>query len=100
MCESHNIPGGAAHAWVQKGYHFESGPSLYSGMAGTGAAANPLALVLKAIDEPLDLIEYNQWNVLLPEGEFLTQVLLHCILLKHARVLESTERRDVICALA
>ena len=69
-------------------------------MAGTGAAANPLALVLKAIDEPLDLIEYNQWNVLLPEGEFLTQVLLHCILLKHARVLESTERRDVICALA
>ncbi|KAL3135547.1 hypothetical protein ABBQ38_006025 [Trebouxia sp. C0009 RCD-2024] len=74
VCESHNIPGGAAHAWVQKGYHFESGPSLYSGMAGTGAAANPLALVLKAIDEPLDLIEYNQWNVLLPEGEFLTQV--------------------------
>lgn len=79
VCESHNIPGGAAHAWVQKGYHFESGPSLYSGMAGTGAAANPLALVLKAIDEPLDLIEYNQWNVFLPEGEFLTEVLLHCI---------------------
>lgn len=79
MCESHNIPGGAAHAWVQKGYHFESGPSLYSGMAGTGAAANPLALVLRAIDEPLDLIEYNQWNVLLPEGEFLTQVGLQCL---------------------
>ena len=80
MCESHNIPGGAAHAWVQKGYHFEAGPSLYSGMAGTGAAANPLALVLKAIDEPLDLIEYNQWNVLLPEGDFLTQVgLLACM---------------------
>ena len=33
VCESHNIPGGAAHAWVQNGYHFESGPSLYSGMA-------------------------------------------------------------------
>lgn len=79
VCESHTIPGGAAHAWVQKGYHFESGPSLYSGMAGTGAAANPLALVLKAIDEPLDLIEYNQWNVLLPEGDFLTQVLQHCV---------------------
>lgn len=68
---------------MQKGYHFESGPSLYSGMAGTGAAANPLALVLKAIDEPLDLIEYNQWNVLLPEGEFLTQVQQHCILKVH-----------------
>ena len=74
VCESHNIPGGAAHAWVQKGYHFESGPSLYSGMSGTGPSANPLALVLKAIDEPLDLIKYNQWNVILPEGEFLTQV--------------------------
>ena len=48
-------------------------------MAGTGAAANPLALVLKAIDEPLDLVEYNQWNVFLPEGEFLTEVLLHYI---------------------
>jgi hypothetical protein len=33
VCESHSIPGGAAHAWVQDGYHFESGPSLYSGMA-------------------------------------------------------------------
>lgn len=29
VCESHNIPGGAAHAWVRDGYHFESGPSLY-----------------------------------------------------------------------
>ena len=34
VCESHSIPGGAAHAWVQDGFHFESGPSLYSGMAG------------------------------------------------------------------
>ena len=33
VVESHAIPGGAAHAWVQNGYHFESGPSLYSGMA-------------------------------------------------------------------
>ena len=33
VCESHSTPGGAAHAWVQDGYHFESGPSLYSGMA-------------------------------------------------------------------
>lgn len=33
VVESHAIPGGAAHAWVQDGFHFESGPSLYSGMA-------------------------------------------------------------------
>ncbi len=36
VLESHDIPGGAAHSWVQKGYHFESGPSLYSDMASTG----------------------------------------------------------------
>lgn len=30
--------------------------------------------MLQAIDEPLDLIEYNRWNVFLPEGQFLTQV--------------------------
>ncbi|CAL5229088.1 g12346 [Coccomyxa viridis] len=75
VCESHSIPGGAAHAWVDRaGYHFESGPSLYSGMSGSGRGANPLAHVLQAIDEPLDLIEYNRWNVFLPEGQFLTQV--------------------------
>lgn len=28
----------AMQAWEKGGYHFESGPSLYSGMADTGAA--------------------------------------------------------------
>lgn len=120
VLESHDIPGGAAHSWVQKGYHFESGPSLYSDMASrgdpvarcqqtvrccrkhavnatarhvisqtrtpacrpehfafaesAGRAANPLAQVLQAIDEPLELIEYNTWNILVPEGEYLTEV--------------------------
>jgi phytoene dehydrogenase-like protein len=74
VLESHDIPGGAAHSWVQKGYHFESGPSLYSDMASTGRAANPLAQVLQAIGEPLDLIEYNTWNILVPEGEYLTEI--------------------------
>ena len=67
VCESHTIPGGAAHAWTRDGYHFESGPSLYSGMAGRGPAANPLSLVFQAINEPLELLQYNEWNVLLPE---------------------------------
>ena len=43
-------------------------------MACRGRGANPLAHVLQAIDEPLDLIEYNRWNVVLPEGQFLTEV--------------------------
>jgi hypothetical protein len=75
VCESHAIAGGAAHAWQAKGYHFESGPSLYSGMDGTGPAANPLAHVLQAIGEELDLIKYDTWNVLLPEGTHLTREL-------------------------
>lgn len=41
MCESHNIPGGAAHAWERDGYTFESGPSLYSGMA-VRPSSNPI----------------------------------------------------------
>jgi hypothetical protein len=45
VCESHTIPGGAAHSWQVKGYHFESGPSLYSGMASRGTGANPLSHV-------------------------------------------------------
>lgn len=74
VVESHDIPGGCAHAWKQDGFHFESGPSLYSGMASRGRAANPLAHVLQAIEEPLELLEYNTWNVIIPEGEFLTEV--------------------------
>jgi hypothetical protein len=34
VVESHSEPGGAAHTWKRGGYHFESGPSLYSGMNG------------------------------------------------------------------
>lgn len=39
-----------------------------------GRAANPLAHILTAIDEPLDLIQYNTWNIIVPEGEYLTEV--------------------------
>ena len=31
VLESHDTAGGAAHEWNIKGYHFESGPSLYAG---------------------------------------------------------------------
>jgi hypothetical protein len=30
--------------------------------------------VLQALGEELDLVKYNTWNVLVPEGQFLTQV--------------------------
>jgi NADPH-dependent 2,4-dienoyl-CoA reductase/sulfur reductase-like enzyme len=56
VLESHTVLGGAAHSYQTKGYHFESGPSLYSEMASRGKEANPLAHVLQAIGEDLDLI--------------------------------------------
>lgn len=43
-------------------------------MASRGRAANPLAHVLQALGEPLELIRYKTWNVIVPEGEFLTEV--------------------------
>ena len=69
VCESHSVIGGAAHSFSRKGYHFESGPSLYSGMRSKGPGANPLSLVLAAIGEgnTLDIAEYDVWNVYLPE---------------------------------
>lgn len=67
VVEAHDVPGGAAHTFSRSGFHFESGPSLYSGMESRGISANPLSLVLQAIDEPLDLLKYDVWNVLLPE---------------------------------
>ena len=36
VCESHSEAGGAAHTFTRNGYHFESGPSLYSGMDARG----------------------------------------------------------------
>ncbi|KAJ9513398.1 hypothetical protein QJQ45_005949 [Haematococcus lacustris] len=74
VVESHSVAGGACHTFTRQGYHFESGPSLYSGMGGRGKEANPVGHVLQVLGEPLDLITYNTWNVFLPEGQFLTQV--------------------------
>lgn len=31
VLESHDAPGGCTHSWSRRGFHFESGPSLYSG---------------------------------------------------------------------
>lgn len=74
VVESHSVAGGAAHTWRRGPYHFESGPSLYSGMNGRGRDANPLAHVLQAIGEPLECKQYNTWNVVVPEGQFLTRI--------------------------
>ena len=73
VVESHDIPGGAAHAWKRDGYTFESGPSLYSGMS-KWPTTNPCGQVLHALDEPLPCVYYNTWMCHLPEGSFNTEV--------------------------
>ncbi|MCO5585999.1 hypothetical protein L7F22_039936 [Adiantum nelumboides] len=74
VLESHDVPGGAAHSFEIKGYHFDSGPSLFSGLSSQGRQANPLAQVLDALDEPVECEKYDSWMVYLPEGEFLSRI--------------------------
>ncbi|MEO1520983.1 MAG: NAD(P)/FAD-dependent oxidoreductase [Cyanobacteria bacterium J06633_2] len=73
VCESHSIPGGAAHAFSRDGYRFDSGPSLHSGLSYS-PSSNPLKQVLDALDVELDCYTYDRWGCCLPEGTFDTTV--------------------------
>jgi phytoene dehydrogenase-like protein len=73
VCESHSIPGGAAHAFERNSFKFDSGPSLYSGLSYS-PSANPLRQVLDAIGEDVPCVTYNTWGCCLPEGDFDTSV--------------------------
>ncbi|MGF1536081.1 MAG: phytoene desaturase family protein [Elainellaceae cyanobacterium] len=72
VCESHSIPGGAAHGFERQGYHFDSGPSLHSGLSQP--STNPLRHVLDLIGETVPCATYDTWGCCLPEGDFDTQV--------------------------
>ena len=69
ILEAHTKPGGAAHGFERNGYKFESGPSLWSGI-GTWPTNNPLGQVLKALNQKVELIKYQDWNVQIPEGNY------------------------------
>lgn len=73
VCESHSEAGGAAHGFEYKGFKFDSGPSLYSGLSYS-PSTNPLKQVLDAIGESVPCLTYNTWGCCLPEGDFDTQV--------------------------
>ena len=68
VLEAHDRPGGAAHGFSRRGFHFESGPSLWSGL-GRWPSANPLAQVLRAVGESVPVVSYSDWGLLLPEGD-------------------------------
>ncbi len=73
VCESHSIPGGAAHSFERQGFKFDSGPSLHSGLSYR-PSTNPLAQVLDAIGEEVPCVTYDTWGCCLPEGKFDTSV--------------------------
>ena len=50
VLESHDAPGGCAHSWTRRGFHFESGPSLYSGFS-MDRSPNPLKNIFQIIEE-------------------------------------------------
>lgn len=64
VCESHAIPGGAAHSFSRQGFQFDSGPSFYCGLGNAGAGSdrpslNPLRQVFDALEETLTTIPYE-----------------------------------------
>lgn len=73
VCESHTLPGGAAHGFERGGFCFDSGPSLYSGLSHR-PSTNPLRHVLDALGEAPLWCTYDTWGCCLPEGTFDTAV--------------------------
>ncbi|MEM6254647.1 MAG: NAD(P)/FAD-dependent oxidoreductase [Cyanobacteria bacterium P01_D01_bin.156] len=58
VCESHTLPGGAAHAFQRQGFTFDSGPSFYCGLADP-SSCNPLREVLAALGESIEAVPYD-----------------------------------------
>ncbi|MBD1867858.1 FAD-dependent oxidoreductase [Cyanobacteria bacterium FACHB-471] len=58
VCESHSIPGGAAHSFSRQGFQFDSGPSFYCGLSDRHSL-NPLRQVLDALDESIAAVPYD-----------------------------------------
>lgn len=58
VCESHSIPGGAAHSFSRQGFQFDSGPSFYCGLSDP-QSRNPLRQVLAVLGETVPAIAYD-----------------------------------------
>jgi len=68
ICESHSVPGGAAHEFSRQGFRFDSGPSFYCGL-GDPHSLNPVRLVLERLGESLETIAYDPLGFYhFPEG--------------------------------
>ena len=72
LLESHSIPGGCLHTWSRKTkqgtFHFESGPSLYSGLS-QAESHNPLRNVFQIIGKSPNVLTYDRWGTVFPDGK-------------------------------
>ena len=73
VCESHDVEGGCCHTWERQGFHFESGPSLYSGFSQE-KSNNPLKNVFQIIQEEPEWLTYDRWGTAIPEGKFAAKI--------------------------
>ena len=68
VCESHDRIGGCAHGFERRTaagtFHFDSGPSLFSGCSAP--SSNPLRQVLDAVGEAPEWRSYNEWAMYIP----------------------------------
>jgi carotene isomerase len=70
VCESHAIPGGAAHSFSRQGFHFDSGPSFFAGLSDR-QSLNPLRQVLDVLGESVAAVPYDPLgHYHFPEGTF------------------------------
>ena len=70
VLESHDVPGGVAHAFEKDGFKFDAGPSLWNGMATR--PYNPLREILELVGEgdSVKYAQYDGWVMHVPEGSF------------------------------
>jgi carotene isomerase len=61
VCESHSIPGGAAHSFSRQGFHFDSGPSFYCGL-GDRHSLNPVRQILEVLGESIAAVAYDPFG--------------------------------------
>ncbi|HEY9638958.1 MAG TPA: NAD(P)/FAD-dependent oxidoreductase [Coleofasciculaceae cyanobacterium] len=70
VCESHAIPGGAAHGFSRQGFRFDSGPSFFCGLSDP-RSRNPLRQVLDLLGESVAAVAYDPLgHYHFPEGSF------------------------------
>jgi carotene isomerase len=71
VCESHTVPGGAAHAFERDGFHFESGPSFFTGFSAANSTS-PVKQILDLLGEEIEAVSYDRWTFHFPEGAFIS----------------------------